>query len=116
MTVNVYITENASVTEEVDSIMRSYDGFYYIYEDGSLVDISNGGLYGKSKWISDDAAKAILQQILLSRGNVNNVVYSFSADDMKNIKDYVKQNGAGNTDRGNLAEAYLRYIKANQKQ
>lgn len=113
MTVNVYVLEDDNVDADKLDVLRSYDDSYYIYEDGTFVSSEDGGIGSNSLWLTDGVYNAFLSQVVLDRGTDDNKVYGFSSDDLTNIRNYVLEHGIGNNDNGNLAHAYLTYIKDN---
>ena len=116
VTISVHILENESVKSATEQTVRKYDKEYYKYSDGQFVEISEGGLAETSRWLTDDVYNAILEYTVLSKGTSDNVVYSFSASDLEDIRNHVLNHGIGTTDSVSLSSVFLQYIDSNRKQ
>ena len=116
VTISVHILENESAKSATEQTVRKYDKEYYKYSDGQFVEISEGGLAETSRWLTDDVYNAILEYTVLSKGTSDNVVYSFSASDLEDIRNHVLNHGIGTTDSVSLSSVFLQYIDSNRKQ
>lgn len=108
VTINVHILENEQITPDTERNVRQYDDIYY-KDDGVFVSVEDGGLVSTSRWLTDDAYNAILEYAVLSRGDANNTIYSFSGADLTDIKDFRL---TGNVD---LGLAFNNYVSSHKK-
>ena len=91
----------------------------FIAADYYLKDYSSGGLEATSKWRSDVTYKntlaAAMNNVKGEDGNWSHVVksYEFSAEDIEQVKQYVKDNGMGNSKSGTGLWRFMSQIMIN---
>lgn len=85
----------------------------FIAADYFQKDYANGGLETTSKWRSDatyrNTLAAAMNNVKGEDGNWSHVMksYEFTKEDIEKVKQYVKNNGMGNTKSGNSLSGFI---------
>lgn len=96
LTVTVYVTSNdPSQRLSVDYIRNVSEKYYDKSEE-------YGGLNPASLWVTNDFYKQMLRDVLTQTDTVYQ--RSFSADDLKNIREYVNNHGLGNSEESDALQ------------
>lgn len=115
VTISVHILENESTRSSTELSVRKYDKEYYKYSDGEFVTVADGGLAATSRWLTDGVYNAILEYTVLSCGDDENDIYSFSASDLDDIRNSVVTKGIGTNSNISLTDVFSHYVETNKK-
>lgn len=111
-TITVYIVDTTPDAVEPVGTIRFIDEKYYNEA------FENGGLEANSVWITDSEYVAVIQKAFENAANDTPVQrYTFSHEEILEMKEYVKMHGVGNSKEGDaLQKFYNIFMEANEEE
>ena len=108
--ITVYVVDTTAVAVEPEGTTRFINGHYYNQSE------ENGGLAADSIWLTDPEYAAALQTAFTnSRNWTAEEVYEFSHEDILAMKQFIDDNGFGNTESDDaLTRFYDRFMAPNK--
>ena len=108
--ITVYVVDTTAVAVKPEGTTRFINEYYYNQPE------ANGGLAAESIWLTDPAYAATLQTAFTnSRNGTAEEVYEFSHEDILAMKQFIDENGFGNTESDDaLTRFYDRFMAPNK--
>ena len=108
--ITVYVVDTTAVAVEPEGTTRFINEYYYNQPE------TNGGLAADSIWLTDPEYAAALQTAFAnSRNGTAEEVYEFSHEDILAMKQFIDDNGFGNTESDDaLTRFYDRFMAPNK--
>ena len=109
--ITVYVVDTTAVAVEPEGTTRFINEYYYNQPE------TNGGLAADSVWLTDPEYAAALQTAFAnSRNGTAEEVYEFSHEDILAMKQFIDNNGFGNTKSDDaLTRFYEQFMAPNKK-
>ena len=109
--ITVYVVDTTAVAVEPEGTTRFINEYYYNQPE------TNGGLAADSVWLTDPEYAAALQTTFAnSRNGTAEEVYEFSHEDILAMKQFIDNNGFGNTKSDDaLTRFYEQFMAPNKK-
>ena len=108
--ITVYVVDTTAVAVKPEGTTRFINEHYYNQSE------ENGGLAADSIWLTDPEYAAVLQTAFTnSRNGTAEEVYEFSHEDILAMKQFIDDNGVGNTESDDaLTRFYDRFMAPNK--
>ena len=108
--ITVYVVDTTAVAVKPEGTTRFINEYYYNQPE------ANGGLAADSIWLTDPEYAAALQTAFTnSRNGTAEEVYEFSHEDILAMKQFIDDNGVGNTESDDaLTRFYDRFMAPNK--
>lgn len=108
--ITVYVVDTTAVAVKPEGTTRFINEYYYNQPE------ANGGLAADSIWLTDPEYAAALQTAFTnSRNGTAEEVYEFSHEDILTMKQFIDDNGFGNTESDDaLTRFYDRFMAPNK--